>query len=64
MMSWMSSSSASLVSKEFHGGSLQGVKVFNILGTQKMFGLEAVVRSAHDPSGSSEEINLQGPCEA
>ncbi len=50
--------------QRFHGGSLQGVNVFNILGTQKMFGLEAVVRSAHDPSGSSEGINLQEPCEA
>jgi hypothetical protein len=37
-MSWTSSSSARLVSR-FHGGSLQGVNVFNILGTQKKINL-------------------------
>ncbi|WP_238325787.1 hypothetical protein [Bryobacter aggregatus] len=38
--------------QRFHGGSLQGVKIFTIPGTQKKF-QERVVRFAHNPSGSS-----------
>jgi hypothetical protein len=52
-MSWTRSSSARFVSKDFIRIGLQKVKMFTIPGTQKML-VREVVRSAHDPSGSSE----------
>ena len=47
-----------------HFGSFSSVKVFTILGTQKMLVQEMSFAPLTTLSGSSEGINLLEPCEA